>query len=243
MTKKNDNNPFGNFGGTAVGEPEQEKWQYPGIGFNASSGIFYINEDQFDGLTLVPLAIRQSKETEDINGTTHRYPVNMPKNKMVNPDDVTYRLQVACVVNGEIFVFGARSWTARASWLNPRGGQYRDDKFPTGIWYQLEDWCKEQKAKFGVATTPLCWEVALKVGNGITVGSGKNTSQSKPIVLATEPVFVGPERVTQYEALYTEEDLAGWVAEWKKTTTETAVSDEVEEVPDGFDELPEGIPF
>ena len=243
MTKKNDN-PFGDFAGTAVGEPEVKKWEYPPIGYNATKGILYVNEDQVDKLTLVPLAVRQCKETKNANGTIHRYPVNMPKNKMINPDDVTYRLQVACVVNGDIFVFGARSWTARASWLNPRGGQYRDDKFPTGIWYQLEDWCKEQKAKHGVSTTPLCWELSLKVGNGITVGTGKNTSNSKPIVLAAAPVFVGRKRVAEYEAMYTDEDLAGWVSEWKKTTTETAVADEIDaEPPTGFDELPEGIPF
>ena len=241
MTKKNSSNPFGDFGGTAVGEAEQVKWEFPGIGYNASNGIFYVNEDQVDGLTIVPLAMRQCKEVEDINGTTHRYPVNMPKNKMIASDSVTYRLQVAGIVDGEIYVFGARSWTARASWLNPRGGQWRDEKFNTGMWYQLDDWIKAQKATYGVSTTPLCWELSMKVGEGLTVGTGKNTAQSKPIVLTGEPVFVGAERVAEYEALYLEEDLAGWVAEWKKTTTEEAVEDEPVVLEE--EDLPEGIPF
>lgn len=241
MTTKN-SNPFGNFTGTAVGEAEQVKWEFPGIGYNATSGIFYVNEDQVNGLTLVPLAMRQCKEVEDINGTTHRYPVNMPKAKMIVADDVTYRLQVACIVNDEIFVFGARSWTARASWLNPRGGQWRDSNFPTGIWYLLDDFIKAKKAEHGVSTTPLCWELELKVGEQLTVGTGKNTSKSHAITLAKEPVFVGAERVAQYEKMYEDEDLSGWVAEWKKTTTEAAV-EEADPVSVVDDELPEGIPF
>lgn len=241
MTKKNSDNPFGDFSGTAVGEAEQVKWEYPGIGYNASQGIFYVNEDQVTGLTLVPLALRQCKEVEDSNGVIHRYPVNMAKAKMIT-GDVTYRLQVACIVDDQIFVFGARSWTARASWLNPRGGQWRDDKFNTGIWYQLDDWIKEQKSKHGIPTTPLCWQLKLETGKEQTVGTGKNTSKSTAIQLAGEPVFVGPELVARYEELYREEDLSGWVAEWKKTTTEeAAVEDEPVAVDE--DELPEGIPF
>lgn len=237
---KNDN-PFGDFGGTAVGEAEQVKWEYPGMGYNASQGIFYVNEDQVEGLKVVPLALRQCKEVEDINGVIHRYPVNMAKAKMID-GDVTYRVQVACFYDEQIFVFGARSWTARASWLNPRGGQWRDDKFDTGIWYQLDDWIKEQKSKHGVQTTPLCWEIELAIGKELTVGTGKNTSKSKPIQLAGEPSFVGAARVAAYEALYLEEDLAGWAAEWKKTTTEDVVESN-DEPATIDDELPEGIPF
>lgn len=240
MTKKNSNNPFGDFSGTAVGEAEQVKWEFPGIGYNASQGIFYVNEDQVTGLTLVPLALRQCKEVEDINGVIHRYPVNMAKAKMIT-GDVTYRLQVACIVDDQIFVFGARSWTARASWLNPRGGQWRDDKFDTGIWYQLDDWIKEQKTKHGIPTTPLCWRLELETGKTQTVGTGKNTSKSTAIQMSGEPVFVGPELVKQYEELYIEEDLAGWGAEWKKTSTEEVAAEEPVSIED--DELPEGMPF
>lgn len=240
MTKQTDN-PFGNFSGTAVGEAEQSKWEYPGIGYNASQGIFYVNEDQVAGLTLVPLAMRQCKEVEDINGVIHRYPVNHPKAKMVAGDDITYRLQVACIVSDEIFVFGARSWTARASWLNPRSGQWRDEKFATGIWYALDDFIREMKSKHGVATTPLCWQLALKVGEQITVGTGKNTSKSHPIAVVGVPEFIGPERVKQYEALYQDEDLAGWQMEWKKISTEAAAAEEPVEVADI--DLPEGMPF
>lgn len=240
MTKEN-KNPFGDFSGTAVGEAEQVKWEYPGMGYNASQGIIYVNEDQVDSMTVVPLALRQCKEVEDVNGVIHRYPVNMAKAKMIS-GDVTYRVQVACVYDEQIFVFGARSWTARASWLNPRGGQWRDDKFDTGIWYTLDDWIKEQKAKHGVSTTPLCWQLEIGTGKDLTVGTGKNTSKSKPLALQGAPVFVGAEKVAEYEALYTDEDLAGWVTEWKKVTAEEAAVNE-EEPASEFDELPEGIPF
>ncbi len=240
MTKKN-SNPFGDFEGTTTGEAEQVKWEFPGIGYNASNGIFYVNEDQVDTLTLVPLALRQCKEVEDINGSTHRYPVNMPRSKMVE-GDVTYRVQVACIQNDEIFVFGARSWTARASWLNPRGGQWRDDKFETGLWYMLQDFIKEQATKHNVSTTPLCWELSLLVGKEITVGSGKNTSKSKPIVLSDAPAFVGRERVEKYATLYEDEDLTGWVAEWKKRSVEAVEPEPEPIVEESLDDV-EGIPF
>lgn len=241
MTKKQQESVFGNFSGTAVGESEVDKWSYPGIGYNASGGIFYVNETQVDKLTLTPLALRQSKEVTDFQGIIHRYPVKTPKAQMVTSDDVTYRLQVACIVDGEIFIFGARSWTARASWLNPRSGQWCDDSFETGIWFQLEDWIKEMKSKHGVNTTPLCWEINIGLAGKITVGRGKNTSDGIPFNLYGSPTFVGKEQVAKNEALYLDEDLTGWVNEWKKTSTETAV---VEDEPAVYEEpLPEDIPF
>lgn len=239
MTNKN---PFGDFTGTAVGEAEQVKWEFPGMGYNASQGIIYVNEDQVNSMSIVPLALRQCKEVEDVNGVTHRYPVNMPKAKIVS-GDVTYRLQIACVYNEQIFVFGARSWTARASWLNPRGGQWRDEKFATGIWYQLDDWIKEQKAKHGVSTTPLCWQLEIAPGAEVTVGTGKNTAKSKPLQMQSEPVFVGAEKVAEYEELYTSEDLSGWIEEWRKVTTEAAAVEDNEPPVSQFEDLPEGIPF
>ena len=238
--KTNNNNPFGDFAGTDVGAAEVAKWEFPGIGYNASSGIFYVDEDQVESLTIVPMAIRQCKEVEGINGTIHRYPIKTPKNKMVSSEDVNNRLQVACMVGDVLYAFGARSWTARASFLNPRGGQWRDEKFGTGIWYILEDWIKHQKDTYSVSTTPLCWEISLAVGGEITVGTGKNTSKSSPIVLSGPPAFVGGERVKLHEMMYEENDLAGWQNEWKKNATEiqepTPEPEVVteEELPDGF---------
>lgn len=234
-------NPFGDFGGTEVGAAEGAKWEFPGIGYNASSGIFYVDEDQVETLAIVPLAIRQCKEAEDINGTIHRYPVKTPRNKMIASDDVTNRLQVACVVNGVLYAFGARSWTARASFLNPRGGQWRDDKFGTGIWYLLEDWIKQQKELHAVNTTPLCWSLDLIVGTETTVGTGKNTSKSHPIVLAAAPKFVGKEAVAFHEAMYVENDLDGWIKEWAKISTETVEEVEPETVEE--EEMPDGFAF
>ena len=246
MNKKTNDNPFGNFAGTTVGAPEVARWEFPGIGYNATTGTFYVGEEQAPGLTLVPLAYRQCKETTDVNGATHRYPVNHPRKGMVAPDEVTYRLQVACVVNEEIHVFGARSWTARASWLNPRGGQYRDEKFPTGIWYVLEDFIKQAQAQHGVATTPLCWELELAPGSALTVGTGKNTSKATPIIMTKAPAFVGAERVARYTELYVEQELSDWVNEWKKTavTEDDAEEDTAQPAPEPAPfNLPGSVPF
>jgi hypothetical protein len=243
MTKKNDN-VFGSFTGTAVGEAEVGKWEYAGIGYNASDGIFYVNEEKVGGLRLVPLALRQCKEVTDSFGAIHRYPVKTPKSQMIASDEVVYRLQVACVQDNEIFVFGARSWTARASWLNPRTGQWRDENFETGIWFLLEDHIKEMKSKHGVSTTPLCWEISLTTGKPLTVGTGRNTSKATPIVMDGLPAFVGPERVSEYEELFVSEDLSGWIAEWKKLATEKPAEDfETDETEMYEEPLPGDIPF
>jgi len=242
MTKKNDN-PFEGFTGSTIGAPETAKWEYPGIGYNASQGIFYIDEDQAESVVLVPLALRQCKETTDDDGTVYRYPVKTPRNQMKNPDDVTYRLQLACIVNGDIYVFGARSWTARASFLNPRGGQYHDANFSTGLWYQLEDWIKAVQAKHNVATTPLCWQIKLVTAPEITVGSGKNTSKSRPITVKGIPEFVGKDLVAQYEKIYQDEDLAGWVAEWQQKRSKEAAAAIEDAEPVVEEELPPGFAF
>lgn len=241
--QKTNDNPFGDFSGTEVGAAEKALYEFPGIGYNASSGIFYVDEDQRSDLTVTMLAIRQCKEAEDMSGTIHRYPIKTPRNKMIASDDITSRLQVACVVDGVLYAFGARSWTARASFLNPRGGQWRDEKFGTGVWYVLEDWIKQQKDLHGVGTTPLCWSVELKVGEKITVGTGKNTSQSKPIVLASAPKFVGKEAVAEYEALYVENDLEGWIKEWSKVSTEVFEEAEEEAAAVVEEEMPDGFAF
>jgi hypothetical protein len=243
MAAKKNSNPFSEgFKGSDVGAPELAKWEYPGIGYNASQGVFYVDEDQRDSITITPLAIRQCKETTDIDGTVFRYPIKTPRNQMKNPDDVTYRMQLACIVDGDIYAFGARSWTARASFLNPRGGQYRDANFSTGLWFQLEDYIKAMQKNHGVATTPLCWSLELQVGGEVTVGKGKNTSKSHPIIAAGNPEFVGADVVAANEKLYEEEDLAGWVQEWNKRTTES-FEESVEAEPEVEEELPDGFEF
>jgi hypothetical protein len=243
MTKQKEVNPFEGFAGSTVGAPETAKWEYPGIGYNASQGIFYVDEDQVESVTLVPLALRQCKEVTDEDGAVYRYPVKTPRNQMKNPEEVTYRLQIACIVDNDIYVFGARSWTARASFLNPRGGQYRDANFSTGLWYQLEDYIKAMQQNHGVATTPLCWSLELVTAPEITVGSGKNTSKSRPITVKGNPHFVGPVLVAQYEKIYQDEELAEWVAEWQQKRSKEAAAEFADEEPAVEEELPDGFAF
>lgn len=220
---------FADFEGTDVGAAEIEKWQWPGIGYNSSEGVFYIDEDQITGLTFVPLAIRQCKEVEDINGATHRYPIFTRRGDMADPapgTKVVNRAQVAVMVDGELYNFGMRSWTARAGWLNPRSGAYREEKFETGLWYRLEDYIMAVKQQKGKPTTPLCWQLSIGASEEVFVmGTGKNTSKAHAIVLTGGPEFVGAERVAEYAALYESEDIAGWVDEWKQTAVEEAQND------------------
>ena len=241
MTTKTADKPLydlGNFDGTDVGAPIEEKWDYTGIGYNASSGVFYVDSNEQESLSIIPLAIRECKEIETPDGMTHRYPTRWPRAKMAE-GDYTARMQVICYVNGELYNFGMRSYTARASFMNPAGGSYRNDAFSLGIWRGLVEHIKEVKAQTGKQTTPLCWKLALGAGDNITVGTGKNTSKSHPIVLKGIE-FVGAELANELTQLYLDEDIAGWVAEWKKTAVEEAAEeiDDVETFIPEDDEIP-----
>ena len=124
---KIDNADFGEYTGATAGQAQEERWQYEGIGYNASDGIFYIGKIESKTLEFVAFAIRQCKEVLDAAGVVHRYPIKQRRTEMAE-GDVTNRVQVVGLVDGESHIFGARSWTARAAWLNPRGGQWFDDR-------------------------------------------------------------------------------------------------------------------
>ena len=154
------------FTGVTAGAQAEERWQYPGVGYNATNGVFYIGEEEAKTIDLIPFAMRQCKEVEDADGVTHRYPIKTRRIDMAE-GDVKTRLQVVGLVNGELHVFGARSWTARAAWANPLGGPYHDARFEGGLWPRLAAPIKEVTAGRGVPPAPLSYKLALAVGQAI----------------------------------------------------------------------------
>lgn len=219
-----DNVDFGNFDGVTAGLQQEERWQYPGVGYNATDGKFYVGEVEAQALEIIPFALRQCKEVEDAAGVTHRYPIKTRRTDMVE-GDITTRLQVVGIVNGELHIFGARSWTARAAWANPLGGPYHDARFEGGIWPRLLNYIKELKSTQGKTTAPLCWQLSLTVGEAIDLASAANSKQkSKGHPIQFESIaFVGAEKAAEYERLYTDEAIDEWIAEWNKSAVTEAV--------------------
>ena len=214
---KIDNGSFENFDGVTAGMQIEERWQYPGAGYNATQGIFYVGEEEAAGLEIVPFAMRQCKEVTDAAGVIHRYPIKTRRTDMAE-GDMTTRLQVVGVINDELHIFGARSWTARAAWANPLGGPYHDNRFEGGIWPRLLNHIKELKTTSGKATAPLCWKLRLVVGAEIDLSSAANAKQkskARPII-ADSMAFVGAEQAAEYQRLYVDEAIDEWIAEWNK---------------------------
>jgi hypothetical protein len=235
---------FGDYAGSAAGMPTEEKWLYSSIGYNATDGIFYVGEEQVKELSIIPFAVRQCKQVEDAAGVTHRYPIKTPRNQMIE-GDITSRLQVLCVVNGELHVFGAKSWTARAAFMNPRGGPYSDSNFEAGIWWRLLDYIKQVKNEQGKTTAPFCYEIELGVGDEISLSSAANAKQkakTHPIV-AKKMRFVGPELAQLHEKLYIEEEIDDWVNEWNKAAVTEAVEESNGHAPAVAVKEDEHIPF
>lgn len=210
---------FGEYQGSTAGQAQEDRWQYEGIGYNATDGIFYVGKEEAKTLEFVPFAIRQCKEVTDAAGIIHRYPIKQRRNEMAE-GDVTNRVQVVGLVGDELHIFGARSWTARAAWLNPRGGQWHDERFAVGIWYRLQDYIKQVKAEKGMTTAPFCYRLKLSAGAAIELSSAANSKQKSkgcPIV-AESLAFVGPDAARANERLFVDELLDEWAAEWNKPT-------------------------
>lgn len=236
-----DDSKLEGFGGVTAGTQVEERWQYPGVGYNATNGVFYIGEEEAKTIDIIPFAMRQCKEVEDINGVTHRYPIKTRRIDMAE-GDVKTRLQVVGLVNGELHVFGARSWTARAAWANPLGGPYHDARFEGGLWPRLAAHIKEVKAGRGVQTAPLCYKLALAVGEAIDLSSAANARQKSKAfpIIATAVTFVGAEQAAANARLYTDEALDEWIAEWNKSAIAEPVEREGTPPPVHEDEL---VPF
>ena len=237
---------FGEYQGSTAGAAQEERWQYEGIGYSATDGIFYVGKEETKTLEFVPFAIRQCKEVTDGAGVVHRYPIKTPRAEMVE-GDVVNRVQVVGLVGDvlQLHIFGARSWTARAAWLNPRGGEWHDDRFAVGIWYRLQDYIKQVKAQKGMTTAPFCYRLKLAAGASIELSSAANAKQKSrgcPI-LAESLSFVGADAARANEQLYIDEMLDEWVAEWMKAAAVEAANQPQTARPDLAVTDSEDIPF
>lgn len=241
---KIDNGNFDGFNGVTAGMQTEERWQYAGAGYNATDGKFYIGESEAQTVEIVPFAMRQCKEVTDANGVTHRYPIKTKRTDMVE-GDVQNRLQVVGLINDELHIFGARSWTARAAWANPMGGPYHDARFEGGIWPRLMNHIKELKTSTGKATAPLCWRLSLEVGEAIDLASAANSKQKAKghPIKAVSMAFVGADKAAEYERLYTDEAIDEWVAEWNRQAVAEAAPDPVYAPPPVVETSDELIPF
>lgn len=240
---KIDNGSFEGFSGVTAGLQQEDRWQYAGAGYNATDGKFYIGENEAPVMEIVPFAMRQCKEVTDVNGVVHRYPIKTKRTDMID-GDIQNRLQVVGIVNDELHIFGARSWTARAAWANPMGGPYHDARFEGGIWPRLMNHIKELKSTTGKATAPLCWKLRLEVGEAIDLASAANAKQrakGHPIK-AVSMAFVGAEKAAEYERLYVDEGIDEWVQEWNKQAITEAQPD-TPPVPVVLETADELIPF
>lgn len=221
-----DDSNLDGFGGVTAGVQVEERWQYPGVGYNAQEGKFYIGEDEAKTLEIIPFALRQCKEVIDAYGTVHRYPIKTRRTDMVEGEPQA-RVQVVGLVNGELHVFGARSWTARAAWVNPLSGPYRDEHFEGGLWPRLAHYIKEVRIRRGIVTAPLCYRLSLAVGDAISVSSAANAKQKSKTfpIAATGVVFVGAQQAEANARLYIEEQLDEWVSEWNSGAAAVPVDD------------------
>jgi len=240
---KIDNGNMDGFAGVTAGVQEADRWQYDPIGYNATSGVFYIGEKESKTLDIVPFALRQCKEVTDAAGTVHRYPIRTKRADMVDGEMQT-RLQVVGMVGDELHTFGARSWTALAAWANPLGGPYHDARFEGGIWPRLLEHIKTLKTSTGKTTAPLCWRLHLEVGEAIDLTSAANVKQKATghPIKAVSMAFVGPEKAAEYAELYTSEALDEWVAEWNTRAVAEAQPDH-EPAPVALNTPDELIPF
>lgn len=241
---KIENGNFGEYRGATAGQAQEERWQYEGVGYNATDGIFYVGKEERKDMEFVPFAIRQCKEVTDTGGVVHRYPIKQRRAEMVD-GDVVNRVQVVGLVGDELHIFGARSWTARAAWLNPRGGQWHDPRFEVGIWYRLQDYIKQVKAEKGISTAPLCYRLKLVSGESIELSSAANSKQKArgcPI-LAESLAFVGAEAAQRNEQLYIDELIDEWVMEWNKAAVTEAAAPDAAEFRPAAETVDEMIPF
>lgn len=213
-----DDSKLDGFIGVTAGMQTEERWQYPGAGYNAQTGTFYIGEDEAATLDIVPFAMRQCKEVTDAYGVIHRYPIKTPRTAMIDGEPKS-RIQVVGLINGELHVFGARSWTARAAWVNPLAGQFHDQQFEGGFWPRLLKYIKEVRVRRGIVTAPLCYRLSLAVGDAINISSAANAKQKSKTypIIATAVAFVGAEQAEANARLYNEEALDEWVAEWNRS--------------------------
>jgi len=247
MTNKSfdiDDGVLEGFTGVEVGAEEGRRFVFPGIGYKAQDGKFFIDQEPGDRLVFTPLAMRQCKTVLTADGVLHRYPIYTRKVDMVAGVEERTRMQVLMVVAGSVYIFGSYRWTPRALFLNPMEGMpHHDPDYPGGIWPRLTAHIREMKKTRGIALAPLCYRLTLVAGNPFTKTSKANPRNASTVYPATvsEVVILSPEEIRDNEALYRDLEVTEWVKEWGVAGTEEPSEHE----DDSGSALPasEGIPF
>jgi hypothetical protein len=52
---KIENADFGEYTGATTGQAQEERWQYEGIGYNATDGIFYVGKQESQDAGICPV--------------------------------------------------------------------------------------------------------------------------------------------------------------------------------------------
>jgi hypothetical protein len=222
--------------------PETGQWDYPTIGYNTATGDFYLGDDTVGEIGgVVVLVVRRCKEVETDTGGSFRYGVYTKREKM-QLGKVKQRLQAVVMVSDQPYVYGARSWTARALFDNDPG-KYMDEKLMPGLASAMRTWLKQVASSHKVQTDMYCWKFNLSTGKAFKNPQDKSRSIT-PIVYSWPPEFVGRDKALEYKTFIDSENLKAWADEWHKAggaQVENAaddgnaiVEDKIEDIP-GFD--------
>jgi hypothetical protein len=194
---------------------ETGQWEYPTIGYNSTSGVFFVGDEQLDAIDITILAVRRCKEVTDASGVIWRYNPYV-KRHLMKEGKPAPRLQAVVLYNGQLHLFGARSWTARALFDNAKDGKYHDDGYQPGLWAVMLDWIKRVRLERNVSTSPYCWQVSLTTGKPFQNPQDKRNTIT-PIVYDGPPfTFVGKEQALANKELIEAEELKKWEWEWTK---------------------------
>lgn len=230
-----------------VNAAEEDKWQYPGLGWNANTGTLYFGDDKPDSVTGQVVYFRECKEVN--TGTKKeprwtRYHKFTKKDDMIIGIDTQQRVQAIMLIDGQLYNFGCKSWTSRALFVNSVDPKYQDKKYPVGLLHALNSKNAEIMEKHGKKTGLGSWTVTISKAKSPIV----NEESGGEIFILDWNIdgFAGKELHKSNDAIIASEDLKGWAREWS-TAGGAPVDDEapptVEDDINNIEEMPEPAPF
>ncbi len=225
---------------------EEQKWQYPSLGFSTATGDIFMGDDKPDSITGQIIAYRECKE---VNTGTQAAPSWTRYHKFTKNADMVVgikvqpRLQVLINIDGQIYNFGCKSWTSRALFLNTTDGKWSDAKYKAGLIPSLQDQIEKIKTERGVTTGLGSWTITIsKAKNTVT-----NDHTGKEMFALDWSIdgFAGKDLHISNDDLIATEELAEWAREWS-TAGGNPVDDNVDQdgnaiVEDDIDNIP-GFP-
>lgn len=192
----------------------QQKWGWPGSGYNLNTGQLYLDGDKVDELEIIVFEMAQWKNViigkRKNKRTVASYPIFTRKTEMEPGDGVENRIQIVMMVNENLYVFGSGAVNGCGAWLkDERNKQYYAADLPMGLWTQLQEHMKRVKAKTGRNVPQFAF--SFKIGSGEQINTGGEYEQDiYPLVRKSAFKFVGKERFKELEALYLAEELEEW---------------------------------